>query len=118
MNRVIEVDAAANGATDAEMLRPGGSAVVYGSGRPAVELSFHAQIVKNLSWHFFIVYNLAPADRAAAEAVLRGLLDDSLLQHQIAHRVPLADIVEAHEAVESGRLVGNLVVQLPAAQAG
>ncbi len=118
VDRVIEVDAAANGAVDAEILRPGGCAVVYGSGRPQLELSFHAQIVKNLSWHFFIVYNLAPADRAAAEACLRGLLEDGLLQHQIARRVGLADIVEAHEAVESGQLVGNLVVQLPAAQAG
>ena len=44
------------------------------------------------------------------------MLDDGLLQHPIARRVDLHDIVAAHEAVESGQLVGNLVVRLPAAQ--
>jgi NADPH2:quinone reductase len=79
-------------------------------------LPFFPLIVKNLSWHFFIVYALSPADGAAAEAALRGMLEDGLLQHPIARRVGLHDIVAAHEAVESGQLVGNLVVRLPAAQ--
>jgi NADPH2:quinone reductase len=116
VDRVIEVDIAANGMLDAEMLKPGGCAVVYGSGKAGFELPFFPLIVKNLSWHFFIVYALSPADRAAAEAALRGMLEDGLLQHPIARRVDLHDIVAAHEAVESGQLVGNLVVRLPAAQ--
>lgn len=116
LDRVIEVDVAANGLLDAEMLKPGGCAVVYGSGKAGFELPFFPLIVKNLSWHFFIVYALSPADRAAAEAALRGMLEDGLLQHRIARRVDLHDIVAAHEAVESGQLVGNLVVRLPAAQ--
>ena len=67
VDRVIEVDIAANGMLDAEMLKPGGCAVVYGSGKAGFELPFFPLIVKNLSWHFFIVYALSPADRAAAE---------------------------------------------------
>ena len=118
LDRVIEVDVAANGALDAEMLKPGGCAVVYGSGKACFELPFFPLIAKNLTWPFFIVYALSPADRAAAEATLRGLLEDGRLQHQIARRVDLHDIVAAHEAVESGQLVGNLVVRLPAAQGG
>lgn len=118
LDRVIEVDIAANGALDAEMLKPGGCAVVYGGGKAGFELPFFPLIAKNLSWHFFIVYALSPADRAASEATLRGLLEDGRLQHQIARRVDLHDIVAAHEAVESGQLIGNLVVRLPAAQGG
>jgi NADPH2:quinone reductase len=118
LDRVIEVDVAANGALDAEMLKPGGCAVVYGGGKGSFELPFFPLIAKNLSWHFFIVYALSPADRAAAETALRGMLDDGLLQHQIARCVDLGDIVAAHEAVESGQLVGNLVVRLPAATSG
>jgi NADPH2:quinone reductase len=117
LDRVIEVDVAANGAVDAEMLRPGGCAVVYGSGKGSFELPFFPQIAKNLSWHFFIVYSLSPADRAAAESTLRWMLEAGLLQHRIDQRLDLADIVEAHEAVESGKLVGNLVLRLPAAAA-
>jgi len=116
LDRVIEVDVAANGALDADMLKPGGCAVVYGSGKACFELPFFTLIAKNLTWPFFIVYALTPADRAAAEATLRGLLEDGRLQHQIARRVDLHDIVAAHEAVESGQLVGNLVIRLPVAQ--
>jgi NADPH2:quinone reductase len=92
--------------------------VVYGSGKPGFELPFFPLIAKNLSWHCFIVYALSPADRAAAEATLRGLLEEGRLQHLIARRVDLHDLAAAHEAVESGQLVGNLVVRLPAAQDG
>lgn len=118
LDRVIEVDIAANGVVDAEMLRPGGCAVVYGGGKAGFELPFFPQIAKNLSWHFFIVYSLTPADRAAAEATLRWMLAAGLLQHLIASRLTLDDIVQAHEAVESGTLVGNLVLRLPGADPG
>jgi NADPH2:quinone reductase len=90
--------------------------VVYGGGKAGFELPFFPQIAKNLSWHFFIVYSLTPADRAAAEATLRWMLQDGRLQHLIARRLTLDEIVDAHEAVESGQLVGNLVLRLPAAQ--
>ena len=48
VDRVIEVDIAANGMLDAEMLKPGGCAVVYGSGKAGFELPFFPLIVKNL----------------------------------------------------------------------
>ena len=32
---------------------------------------------------------------------------------KIAQRLPLAQIVQAHELVESGRAVGNVVISLP-----
>jgi len=109
-DRVIEVDVAANGALDAELLRTGGRIVAYGSGAGELTLPFFPLIAKNLSLHFFIVYHLADDDRARAEATLRRLLDEGRLAHRIAERLPLARIVEAHERVESGRLVGNLVL--------
>ncbi len=58
---------------------------------------------------------VSPADRAVIEAALRLVLEGGLLQNQIARRVDLDDIVAAHKAVESGQLVGNPVVRLPAA---
>ncbi|MFL5112029.1 MAG: zinc-binding dehydrogenase [Microvirga sp.] len=35
-----------------------------------------------------------------------------MLQHNIADRIPLREIVRAHELVESGRATGNVVVQV------
>lgn len=113
VDRVIEVDIAANRLLDLELLRSGGDLVVYGSGQGEFTLPFFPLISKNLNLRFFIVYNLADEDRARAEAVLADFLARGTLQHRIAQRVPLAQIVQAHELVESGRAVGNVVIELP-----
>lgn len=112
VDRVIEVDVAANGMLDAELLRPGGRLVVYGSGAGEFKLPFLPLIAKGLSLHFFIVYNLSDDDRAQAQATLTQWLEQGRLIHNIAERLPLSRIVEAHERVESGRLMGNLVLAL------
>jgi NADPH2:quinone reductase len=113
VDRVIEVDIAANAALDLDILRPGGDLVVYGSGAPQFQLTFFPLILKNLELRFFIVYNLEPADRALAVQTLTGLLERGALQHLIAERLPLAQIAQAHELVEQGRAVGNVVLALP-----
>ena len=113
VDRIIELDIAANAALDVDALRPGGDLVVYGSGATPFELPFFPLIAKNLNLRFFIVYHLAPADRQRCEAALTGWLQRGALQHNIAQRLPLAQIVEAHDAVAQGRVAGNLVVAIP-----
>jgi NADPH2:quinone reductase len=110
VERVIEVDAAANGRLDAELLAPGGELVVYGSGAPEFALPFFPMISRNATVRCFIVYLLADADRASAEATLARQLAQGGLQHNIAERLPLSQIVRAHELVESGRVTGNVVL--------
>lgn len=112
VDRIIEVDLAANAAADFEMLATGGLAVVYGSGQPEASVPFAPGIVKNLQIAFFIVYHLSPADRARAQSHLTEWLAAGALQHQIAARLPLSRVAEAHELVESGRAIGNVMVSL------
>lgn len=111
-DRIIELDIAANAAADLQALRPGGECVVYGSGAGTFELPFFPLIASNLQLKFFIVYHLAPADRAKAVATLTRLLARGALQHNIATRMPLADVAAAHELVEGGRAVGNVVLRV------
>jgi len=113
VDRIVEVDIAANGARYGELLREGGAALVYGSGQPEFSLPFFPLIARNISLHFFIVYQLGAAARAAAEQTLARLLAEGRLQHRIAERLPLAQIAAAHELVESGRAVGNVVLEIP-----
>lgn len=113
VDRIVELDIAANAGADLDALRPGGDLVVYGSGRSEFTLPFFPMIAKNVNLRCFIVYNLAEADRIRAEAVLAAFLERGVLQHQIALRLPFAQIVQAHELVESGRAVGNVVIELP-----
>lgn len=112
LDRIIELDLAANAAMDLDMLRTGGDLVVYGSSPQPLNLPFFMLLAKNIQLRFFIVYNLSDADRARATATLQRLLARGELAHQIALRLPLAEIAQAHEAVEQGRLIGNVVLQV------
>ena len=112
IDRVIELDVAVNGKLDLELLRPGGELVAYGSSPRPLDLPFAVLLAKNLQLKFFMVYHLAAADRARATAALQRLLSRGELQHNIAERLPLDQIVRAHETVENGTLVGNLVLKV------
>jgi NADPH2:quinone reductase len=110
VDRIIEVDIAANAALNLQLLRPGGDIVIYGSGAAEVALPFLPLILQHVRLRFFIVYQLAAADRACAIAHLDALLRRGALQHQVARRLPLAQIAQAHTLVESGRVTGNVVL--------
>jgi len=112
VDRVIEVDFAANVATDLAIVKSEGDIIVYGSGKPEIAMPFFPAIVKNVRVRFMIVYNLTPEDRTAAIAQLTSWLEQGRLQHNVAARLPLDRIAEAHELVESGRAVGNVVVEI------
>ena len=111
VDRIIEVDLAANARADFELLAPGGLAVVYGSGQPEASVPFVPGILKNLQLAFFIVYHLSPTARERAQSQLTAWLAEGMLQHRIAARLPLARIADAHALVEGGRAIGNVVVQ-------
>jgi NADPH2:quinone reductase len=111
-DRIIEVDAAANIAGDLASLAPGGDLAIYGSGAPDIALPFFPAIVKNATIHCFIVYNLSPADRARAINALEPMLARGELKHHIASVLPLAECAKAHQLVESGQAVGNVVLRI------
>ena len=111
VDRIIELDIAANAAADIEMIRPDGQWVVYGSGAREFSLPFMPLIAKNIGVRFFIVYNLSAPDRERAIALLQDWLRAGALQHNIAERLPLDEIVAAH-ARWRGRGMGNVVLQI------
>ena len=112
MDRIIEVDIAANAALDLSVLRAESDIVIYGSGAQEAAIPFYPALVKSARLRFFIVYNLNADDRARGIAGLTRLLEAGTLKHNVAARVPLARIAEAHELVERGQLAGNVVVSV------
>ncbi|MBT9551337.1 MAG: NADPH:quinone reductase [Hydrogenophaga sp.] len=112
VDRVIEMDIAANAAIDIEVVRLNGQWVVYGSGAKQFTLPFFPMISRNFGVRFFIVYHLSDADRRRAVETLTDFLRRDLLQHNIGMKLPLASIAEAHAAVESGAVTGNVVLSI------
>lgn len=112
VDRIVEVDFAANVNMDITALCPNGGIVVYGSGAGEINVPFSPAIRKGARMTFFIVYSLEPDIREHAIADLTTMLKANRLTHNIAARLPLEKIAEAHEMVERGRVIGNVVLQV------
>ena len=109
---IIDLDFSDTASWAPEALRPHGSLVCYGSNAMTQNFAYRPWLFASLGIKFFLVYELSAADRVAAIARLSGLLERGALQHSIAARYPLAETVQAHQAVESGRLIGNVVIEI------
>ena len=112
VDRIIELDMAANATANLDMLKPNGECVAYGSSASPMAVPFYPLIVKNLQLKFFMVYHLTAADRTRATNTLTRMLERGALQHLIDQRLPLSEIAAAHERVESGQAVGNVVLHV------
>ncbi|HEY7379255.1 MAG TPA: NADPH:quinone reductase [Steroidobacteraceae bacterium] len=112
IDRIVEVDMAANAALDLEVMRQGGDIIVYGSGTSDVALSFSAGIRKHARVRFILVYTMPSAERRQALEQLTRLLEPNRLIHNIAARMPLTHVAAAHELVESGRAAGNVILEI------
>lgn len=112
MDRIIDVDVAGNAATHAEITAAEGEWMVYGSGKREFSLEFFPLISRNISLHFYVVYRLSKAAREAAIKQLTTLLEQESLVHNVARELALDEIALAHELVEQGRTVGNVVLRI------
>jgi NADPH2:quinone reductase len=111
VDAVIELDFAANAKLLPDVLRPRGTVVVYGTGAPYAEVASFFFLVNAIRLRFIFVYELTPEERAAALSEITRLLEQNRLIHNVALTLPLDDIVAAHEAVERGKAMGNVVVR-------
>jgi NADPH2:quinone reductase len=94
-------------------LAPHGTLVSYGSNTYGdIGVPFLPLLWNSISLHFFLVYDLAPRERQAAVDGLNGLLASGRLAHAIGARFGFDQVVAAHEAVESGKVMGNVVVEV------
>lgn len=90
-----------------------GTLVCYGSNAMGeVPVPFRALLFSSISLRFFLVYDLDPAQRRAALDGVNALLAGGQLIHTIGARFGLDQIVAAHEAVEGGKVLGNVVIDL------
>ena len=113
VDAVIEMDLAANARLLPNVLAPNGVVAIYGSGAPEASIPFQFLLQNNIALKFFLVYLMPPEMRARATADITRLLEQGALVHNVAQTFDLADIVAAHEAVESGKAMGNIVVRMP-----
>ena len=61
---------------------------------------------------FVYVYELTAPEREAAVSAINRMLENRTLINNVALTLPLNEAAAAHEAVEGGKIMGNVVVTL------
>jgi NADPH:quinone reductase len=112
VDAVIELDLAANARLLPATLRPKGTVIVYGTGAPEAAIPAQWMLVSGIAIRFMLVYELTKEEHQSAVTAIARALDESRLVHNVAATFPLDRIVEAHQTVEQGKAIGNVVVQL------
>ncbi len=112
VDAVIEVDIAANAKLIPYVLRPRGVVVIYGTGAPECEIPSMFLLRNAVTLKYIYVYELTPAERAAALSAITRSLEAGALISNIGLTFRLAETAAAHAAVESGKVLGNVVVKI------
>jgi NADPH:quinone reductase len=110
-DRIVEVDIAGNAHLLPALVARDGLCVAYGSNTPEIKLQFGPMIMSGAAVRFFIVYELPLSARQQGIGDLTRWLEAGQIRHSIAAEYPLERIVEAHEAVEQGTVIGNVIVR-------
>lgn len=113
VDRIVEVEFGGNLAVSNQILKTGGVIAAYGSmAVPTPTLPFYPMMFNHTTVHMMVVYSLTEAQRKRACDLINSALAASALRHQIGARFPLAETAKAHLAVESGAVIGNVVVNV------
>jgi NADPH2:quinone reductase len=112
IDAVVEMDVAANAKLYPSILHPRSEVVIYGTGAGESAIPSQFLLVNGIKLQFIYVYELTTAERTSAIGGITRMLENKTLMNNVAMTLPLSDIVAAHEAVEQGKAMGNVVVTL------
>jgi NADPH2:quinone reductase len=112
VDAVIEVDFAANAKLAPAVLRERGTIVIYGTGAPQSGIPGMFFLRNAIALKFIYVYELNAVERAAALGAITRALAAGSLTTLFGQTFPLADVAGAHVAVEQGKILGNVVIDI------
>lgn len=112
VDAIVELDFAVNAPLLPDVLAPRGVVVIYGNSRPVAEVPTMFCLTNQITLKYIFVYELTEQERARAVGEIQALMDSGKLIHNVAQTFPLDDIAAAHEAVEQGRALGNVVIRV------
>jgi NADPH:quinone reductase len=112
VDAVIEMDLNRNAKLYPAIVRPHGRVVVYGMTAPEATLPALWMMQNTVSLLPFLIYEISDADRAAGLVEVGQLMEAGKLRHTIAQRLPLERIADAHDIVERGEAMGNVVLDI------
>jgi len=111
VDRVIDVEFGVNLPAVLDMIKTSGTIVTYGSTVVTEpKLPFYRMMFMDLLIRMVIVYAMPETAKQAAIDDISDALSNDLLEHRVAHMLPLDQIARAHELIEQGGFRGCVVV--------
>jgi NADPH2:quinone reductase len=113
VDRIIEVAFDENVQTDANILAVGGAIATYSAGpTPQTPIPFFSFMRNSQSIHFVLVYTMGDHAHDVAIRDVTACLDAGRYRPHVGARFPLARAADAHEAQDSGTVVGKILVDV------
>ena len=113
VNRIIEVDFGGNLATSSGVLATNGTIATYASmGGAEPTLPFYQMMFENVTVRTILVYNMPDTAKSQAGHDINRAHKEGALRHAVDSTFELEDIVAAHERVECGKAMGNVILTI------
>ena len=114
IDRIVDVDFSANFDVAAAVLKPNSVVNTYNVGSPKNQLAIPAQtfLLNGNVLRFVLVYVMPDAAKQSASQDITAALEAGALRHNIAKRFALTEVAAAHEAQDSGQLIGKAVIEI------
>jgi NADPH:quinone reductase-like Zn-dependent oxidoreductase len=113
VDRIVEVEFGGNLEASLAVIKENGVIAAYASmGTPTPTLPFYPMMFKGLTLRLVLVYILTAEARQRAIANITAGLKAGALTHPVAGTYPLDRIAQAHEAVEAGDKLGQVLVSI------
>jgi NADPH2:quinone reductase len=109
---IVDVDMTANADLITKVVAQGGHIASYGSGALTAQVPVRDLRLRCATIRFMTLYHLADTTLQAIAAGINAMLEAGALQHRIAREFPLAETAAAHEAVESGKDSGKVIIRI------
>ena len=113
LDRIVDVDFGSHVNDTPQLLKPGGTIAAYASmSAPQPTLQYYPLMFNNTVIRLVFVYAMAADAKQAAGLAVEEMLRSGALRPRVAEVFPLDRIAAAHELVEEGRQIGNVIVRL------
>ena len=113
VDRIFEVEFGGNLPINERVIKSNGVIATYGSmAEMEPKLPFYSLMFKGIKIDTFLIYSVNQNFRKEIIEGLSKMLNENSLKHIVAKSFSIDNIIEAHEAMESGSVIGNIVIDM------
>lgn len=113
IDHVADVDLAAHVGIYPQIMASGGTVGAYATASNLTpEIPFYPLAFKNIGVQSVFVYSMSDESKKAAISDINDMLAAGTLKPQLAQTFGFTEITAAHEMIEAGGVVGNIVINI------